>query len=134
MNDLISEEDEMKFIKIFRELIRLINVLKSYIDFSWKDLPMSEQSFADYRSKYLDLYDKVKNDKSKEKSSILNDIDFEVELLHRDVINVAYIIKLIGKMKQDKKTDPDALKKFIYDKLAGEVELRSKRELIEKMI
>nr|MDA3839164.1 DEAD/DEAH box helicase family protein [Candidatus Delongbacteria bacterium] len=134
VNDLISEEDEMKFIKIFRELIRLINVLKSYVDFSWKDLPMSEQSFADYRSKYLDLYDKVKNDKSKEKSSILNDIDFEVELLHRDVINVAYIIKLIGKMKQDKKTDPDALKKFIYDKLAGEVELRSKRELIEKFI
>ncbi|MBN2789227.1 MAG: type I restriction endonuclease subunit R [Candidatus Delongbacteria bacterium] len=134
VNDLITEEDEMKFIKIFRELIRLINVLKSYVDFSWKDLPMSEQSFADYRSKYLDLYDKVKNDKTKDKSSILNDIDFEVELLHRDVVNVAYIIKLIGKMKQDKKTDPDALKKFIYDKLAGEVELRSKRELIEKFI
>ncbi len=134
VNGLISEEEELKFIKIFRELMRLLNVLRSYVDFSWNDLPMSEQSFADYRSKYLDLYDKVKNDRTKERSSILDDIDFEVELLHRDIINVAYIIKLIGKMKQDKKTDEEAMKKFIFDKIAGEIELRSKRELIEKFI
>ncbi len=57
---------------------------------------MDEQSFENYKSKYLDLYDKVKNNEAKQKTSILNDIDFELELIHRDLINVAYIINLLA--------------------------------------
>ena len=32
---------------------------------------------------------------SKEKVSILDDVDFEVELIHRDEINVRYILELL---------------------------------------
>ena len=41
---------------------------------------MSEQEFEDFKSKYLDIYEKVKGSVDKEKVSILEDVDFELEL------------------------------------------------------
>ncbi|AOW19586.1 type I restriction endonuclease subunit R [Urechidicola croceus] len=134
VDDFLSEEDELAFIQAFRKLMRAKNVLQSYTDFDWEDLGIDEQTFEDYKSKYLDLYEKVKNDRQKHKTSILDDIDFELELIHRDQINVAYILKLLAKLKEAKTSEAQAQKKAIIDLLAGEVELRSKRELIEKFI
>jgi type I restriction enzyme R subunit len=134
VDDLASEEDELAFIQAFRALLRAKNVLESYTDFSWEALGFDEQTFENYKSKYLDLYDKVKNDIVKQKTSILEDIDFELELIHRDLINVAYIIKLLAKLKNSKTSDAAKQKKAIMDLLAGDIELRSKRELIEKFI
>jgi type I restriction enzyme R subunit len=134
VNDLVSEEDEAAFVQAFRRLMRNLNVLQSYTDFDWEDLPIDAQEFEDYKGKYLDIYEKVKREAQKEKISILDDIDFELELIHRDRINVAYIIKLLAKMKDDKTSGAEAKKKAIIDLLGGDVMLRSKRELIEKFI
>jgi type I restriction enzyme R subunit len=134
VDDFPGEEEEMAFIRAFRTLMRVKNVLGSFSDFSCDDLPMDEQTFEDYKSKYLDLYDKVRSDHHKEKASILEDVDFELELIHRDEVNVTYILKLLAKLKQAEKTETEQQKKAIIDLLAGEIELRSKRELIEKFI
>jgi len=134
VDDLVSEEDELAFIQAFRALLRVKNVLASYTDFSWAVLGIDEQTFENYKSKYLDLYEKVKQNTQKQKTSILDDVDFELELIHRDQINVAYIIKLLAKLKQAKTTDAQKQRKAIMDLLGGEVKLRSKRELIEKFI
>ncbi len=134
VDDLLSEEDELKFVKAFRSLLRAKNVLESYTDFEWEDLGIDEQTFENYQSKYWDLHDKVKQDNAKHKTSILDDIDFELELIHRDQINVAYILQLLAKLKEAKTTEAKAQKKAIIDMLSGDVELRSKRELIEKFI
>ncbi len=132
--NLLSEEDELAFVQAFRALLRIKNVLESYTDFNWDDLGIDEQTFENYKSKYLDLYDKVRQENSKEKTSILEDIDFELELIHRDIINVAYILKLLARLKDTKTTEAQAQKKAIIDLLGGDVHLRSKRELIEKFI
>lgn len=134
VDNLVTEEEELAFVRAFRILLRIRNVLGSYADFNWKDLGMDEQTFEDYKSKYLDLRDKVKRDQQKEKTSILNDVDFELELVHRDKVNVAYILKLLAKLKQAKISEKQKQKKAIIDLLGGEIELRSKRELIEKFI
>lgn len=134
VDTLASETEELAFIQAFRRLLRAKNVLESYTDFDWEDLGIDEQTFEDYKSKYLDLYDKVKNDTEKHKTSILDDIDFELELIHRDEINVAYILQLLAKLKQSNTSDAKAQKKAIIDMLSGDIELRSKRELIEKFI
>ena len=131
VNDLASEEDELEFIKAFRELMRLKNVLTTFADFKFDDLVMNEQLFEDYKSKYLDLWQKVKTNHQKEKVSILEDVDFELELIHRDEINVTYILKLLANLKG---SDQDKKRKEIIDLIAGEAQLRSKRELIEKFI
>lgn len=134
VNDLESEEDELNFIKAFRDLMRIKNTLTTFSDFNWEDLEMDEQLFEDFKSKYLDLYDKVKNNHQKEKVSILEDVDFELELIHRDEINVTYIIQLLIRLKSQSKKDTSSAEQEIYNLLNTEATLRSKRELIEKFI
>jgi len=90
VDDLQGEEKEMEYIQAFRDLMCVKNVLGSFSDFTWDDLPMNEQSFEDYKRKYLDLHDKVRSNHRKEKASFLEDVDFELELIHRDEVNVAY--------------------------------------------
>lgn len=134
VKDLPDEEAELKFVKIFRELMRLRNILESFSEFEDDDLALPAQRFADYRSAYLDLYDKVKTDSQKEKASILEDVDFELELIHRDVINVQYILTLLAQLYDADAPEQPRLRKLILDSVAGEIELRNKRELIEKFI
>jgi type I restriction enzyme R subunit len=134
VNDLLTEDDELKFIIAFRDLMRIKNVLTSFSDFHWDDLNMNEQLFEDFKSKYLDLYDKVKSEHEKEKVSILDDVDFELELIHRDEINVSYIIHLLIKLKANQKKDAQQIEKEIFNLLNTEAQLRSKKELIEKFI
>lgn len=134
VDDLLTEEDEARFIQAFREIIRLKNVLDCFTQFSFDDLPMDEQLFADYRSKYLDLYDKVRSDNEKEKVSILDDIDFELELIRRDKINVSYIIALLQNLQDATPADREKQHKTILGILDTETQLRSKKELIERFI
>ena len=49
-------------------------------------------------------------------------------------MNVAYILRLLAKLKQAEEKDVAQQKKAIMDLLTGEIDLRSKRELIEKFI
>ncbi len=131
---LVSEDDELAFIKAFRDLMRIKNILAAFADFRWEDLAMTEQLFEDYKSKYLDLYDKVKSNNQKEKVSILEDVDFELELIHRDEINVNYIIQLLIKLKSKVQGDVSQTEKEIFNLLNTEATLRNKRELIEQFI
>ncbi len=134
VNELQTEDDELEFIKAFRELMRIKNILTAFADFKWRDLSIEEQKFEDYKSKYLDLYDKVRSNHQKEKVSILEDVDFELELIHRDEINVAYIIQLLIKLRANVQKDVTQTEREIFNLLSTEVNLRSKKELIEKFI
>lgn len=134
VNDLVTEDEELEFIKAFRDLMRIKNILAAFSDFNWADLTMPEQGFEDFKSKYLDLHEKVKNDRQKEKVSILEDVDFELELIHRDEINVAYIIQLLIKLKSEVQKDTTKAEQEIFKLLSTETTLRSKRELIEQFI
>lgn len=132
VDDLYSEDEELEFIKAFRDVIRLKNVISSYVDFSFDDIVLDEQEFENYKSKYLDLYDKTRD--VKEKTSILDEVDFELELIHRDDITVSYILALLANLKVTTLEEKERKQKEILDLVAGETKLRSKRELIEKFI
>lgn len=134
VNNLVDEKDELAFITSFRQVIRFMNKLSSFTEFNHEDLGMDEQTFNDYKSKYLDLYDKVKSGTAKEKVSILDDVNFELELIHRDEINVTYILRLLARFRGGVDGDIDKIKRDIDLYLSTEVSLRSKRELIEQFI
>jgi type I restriction enzyme, R subunit len=134
VDTLPSEKEQAAFIQAFRELMRLKNILESFSSFTEEDLSMDSQSFADYKSKYLDLYREVRESTTKEKVSILDDIDFELELITRDNINVAYILALLAKFKDSSEEERQKQRKAIIQLISGEVHLVSKRELIEKFI
>lgn len=135
VNSLYTEEEELEFVKAFRALMRLQNVLKTFSDFEWEHVGMEHQEFVNFQAKYLDLRDRTVSEKHKD--SILNDIDFEVELIHSDVINVTYIVQLLVKLKsesQHKKAASKSTEEAIFNLLNTESNLRNKRELIEKFI
>ena len=134
VDDLLGEEQQLSFVQAFRRVLRTKNVLESYVDFNWEDLAIDEQTFEDYKSKYLDLHEAIKRINPAQKTSILNDIDFELELIHRDQINVVYILQLLARLKTKDTSEAAKQKKAIIDLLGGEITLRSKRELIEKFI
>ena len=141
VNRLPSETEQLAFITAFRALMRVRNVLLTYSEFTYDDVKMSAQRFEDFKSKYLDLYEDTKADVDGEKESIIDDIDFELELIQRDEINVAYILELLAKMVNEDEdyqamSDEDKSKTMtgVLKMLEGEVQLRSKRELIEKFI
>lgn len=134
VDDLPDENAELAFVTKFREMLRIKNIITSFSDYKPEDLGISEQSFEDYKSKYLDIYDKVNKRDKPEEASVLEEIDFEISLIHRDEINVAYILNLLVSLD---KLEPDEAKKRqkeILDLVAGEVQLRSKRKLIEEFI
>jgi type I restriction enzyme R subunit len=131
---LVDEEAELRFIKAFRNLMRLKNQLETFVDFDFTQLWMTGQEFEDYKSKYLDLYDKVRTATNKEKVSILDDVDFEVELIHRDEINVRYILELLRIYHGTSFREQERMRQQIADLLGSEVKLRSKRELILEFI
>ncbi len=134
VNDLKTEEDELRFIRAFRALMRIRNILKSFADFKFSDLEMMPQEFEDYKSKYLDLQDKVKRDRQGDKTSILDEVDFELELIQRDEINVTYILTLLKDITGDNDKENTVAHKKILDIISGDIKLRNKRELIEKFI
>lgn len=139
VNDLSSEREELAFVKAFRNLMRLKNIMQGFTDFKFDDLEIEEQEFEDYKSKYLDIYDKVKKDEG-QTTSIINDVDFELELIQRDEINVAYILGLLANIYENsgidknKKDEINKKKKDILNMIGNEARLRSKKELIEIFI
>jgi type I restriction enzyme R subunit len=134
VNDLYSEQEKLAFVKAFREVMRLKNRMDTYADFTFGDLTMDEQTFNDYSSKYQDL--KRDAETSPEKESILNEVDFELELIHKDEINVNYILKLLANLNEDE-VEEEVKKKRQQEILTivdADPVLRTKRELIERFL
>lgn len=139
--DRLEREDDIKeFVLTFRSLSRLMQMLKTFDEFSFdKDkLGIAQQTFQDYRGKYLNLYDAVrqKNKREINKVSVLDDIDFEVEILRNDLINVQYILDLLNQIDLTNKEEPDKACKQIRKLLeqADDDKLRLKADLIREFL
>lgn len=132
IDEFESEEEKAEFIKRFRNIMRTLTKLNVFTEFKFEDLSIEEQEFEDYKSKYLDIHDSIKNE-DKEKVSVLDDIDFELELLRKDNINVAYILALLKELNpSDKGYSKD--REFILNTVANSPEMKSKKELIQAFI
>lgn len=134
VDTLQGEEEKAEFVKTFRDLLRIKSSLETFANFSFQDLGITVQEFYDYQSKYLDVYEDRKNNESGVES-ILDQIDFEIELTVRDIVNFDYILLLLAGIKNSssetvrKKKTEEILRLFDRD-----VELRKKKDLIKKFI
>lgn len=133
--NLQSEDDIKAFIISFRTLAGILSTLKTFSKFDWADLAptLDEDEYADYKSWYLYYYDKHKKG---DKDSILVDVDFNVELIRTDKINVVYILNLL---KDINRSDQDEMKKSV-DLILREIErsdnekMRYKREIMKSFV
>ena len=148
---LQSEKDKKLFILAFRDVIKKHAEIQVYDEFEEDaaDLGMTEQQFMDFRSKYLDIYDTFaggckpsegnqtpdEDTESTETSteSGIDDIDFCLELLHSDIINVTYILELIADLNPYS-ADYKEKRTYIIDTMIKDAELRNKAKLIDSFI
>jgi type I restriction enzyme R subunit len=133
---LPDEEAKAEFVVAFRAMLRTKNILDGFSDFKWLDLEIDQQEFEDFKSKYLDIRDSIaRTAQEGEKVSVLNDLDFELELIHKDEINLAYILRLLARYSEAKTPEEKEKQRAnITNILNSNPQLRSKRELIEKFI
>ena len=143
---LQSEYDKRDFVLAFRDIIKKRIEIQIYEDYSPDDayFLMSDQEFQDFKSKYLDItigvIDKPDSGKLNEpqapygdKEAELFDIDFCLELLHSDVINVAYILALIADLNPESE-DYEQKRQSILDTMIKDAGMRSKTKLIDGFI
>lgn len=127
-----GEQAEKDFIKLWGAILRLRNILTSFDEFAGNEI-LSERDFQDYQSAYLDLYDKHRRQSDGDKESINDDIEFEIELVKQVTINIDYILQLVAKYHKSHMKDKEILT-AIDKAMNSSIELRSKKELIERFI
>ena len=134
--DTLPDENAQKlFVLQFRRLMQLKNMLSNFADFEMTATAMSEQEFQDFTSKYADLNRQIRESTSKEKVSVLDDVDFELDLLHRDEVNVAYILHLLRDLHDEDSSEARATKRnAIVNLISSDPTLLSKKALIEKFM
>lgn len=139
MDNVFDENDKKSFVEAFRLVSKLVLRLKTFEEFNFtnENIGMGEQEFEDYKSKYFAIYDEVKNKHGEsEKVTILNDIDFEIEILRNDLINVSYIMELVRKIdlkdKEEQQRNREQIRRILDN--ADDPTLRLKRDLIREFI
>ena len=142
--DLIAKQNEAIIDQLMIDLNAMTSAFRLTSHKQYKDsikkytiaqeIEKPKPKIEDFKGKYLDIYDKVRNDNSKDKDSILNDVDFEIELVHRDEITLYYILSLIKQLVRIDSKVYAKKRKALTNLLTGDVNLRSKKELIEKFI
>lgn len=129
---IIGEEAEKDFIRLYGAILRLKNILTSFDDFEGNEI-LSERDFQDYQSIYIDLYQEYRKGADGEKETINDDIVFEIELVKQIEVNIDYILMLVAKYQQSNCKDKTILT-TIDKAINSSIELRSKKELIERFI
>lgn len=145
IDTLQSENEKRKFVLAFRDIIRGKIEVQIYEDYDADDpyFIMDEQEYMDFRSKYLDITigvvdkpeegDKLEEPQSEYGDTKLEDIDFCLELLHSDIINVAYILALIEELDPTSE-DYGKKRQQILDTMIKDAAMRSKTKLIDGFI
>lgn len=129
--EILGEAAEKGFIKLFGKVLRLLSILTCFDEFE-KDNPLSDRDEQDYRSIYVDLYDKWRKDPVE--SKIINDdLVFEIELMKTVDINIDYILMLVQKY-HDSHCDDKVILADIRRAIGATPSLRNKRDLIDAFI
>ncbi len=129
---IIGEEAQKDFIRLYGAILRLKNILTAFDDFAGNEI-LSERSFQNYQSVYIDLYQDLRGRGDADKENINDDIIFEIELIRQIEVNIDYILMLVAKYHASHCQDKSILVS-IDRAINSSLSLRSKKELIDKFI
>lgn len=138
--EIVGEENEKEFARLFGEILRFENVLSAFDEFADLQL-LSEREHQDYQSMYLDIHERLKprdeDGNTDTTTSIVDDIEFEIELVKRVQVDVDYILKLINEYREQYGSDRDReyeLLERLRTAIASSPMLRAKGDLLEDFL
>lgn len=136
----LQNEDEIRmFIIAFRTMVGLLATLKTFSKFDWADLAvvMDEDEYEGYKSWYMYYRDQQKL--VNPKVAVPVDVDFDVELVRTDRINVVYILNLLKNTRTGTVLTPEQIQANV-DLVLRELErsdnesLRAKKGIMREFI
>jgi len=129
---IIGEQNQKDFIRLYGAILRLRNILAAFDEFSGNEI-LTERDIQDYHSAYIDLYNEFRKADEGEKENINDDLVFEMELIKQIEINIDYILGLVKKYHEDHIKNRELLVD-INKAIDSSVELRNKKDLINQFI
>lgn len=131
--EIILDADKKEFAKLFGELLKTENILKNYDEFENFEKIISDRQLQDMKSAYVDIRESIVNSKHNEniKNNQIDfsDIEFQIDLLKTDEINLDYILALILE-KSKENDDLESLKAEVRRIIRSSLGTRAKEGLI----
>ena len=129
----LTDEQKLVFIRLFNKVLKTRLSLLTYDEFKNQDL-LSDRERQDYLSYYMNFYDEIKQRTIKgEIASIVNDLEYEIELV------AAYDVGSTNIFKTIKKLFSSGIERWrIIEEIEMQIRsclsLRSKKQLIKEFI
>ena len=136
------EKDKKEFVKLFGEILKRENILRNYDEFSSFEKIITERLKQDMKSTYIKIKeesiipggrDKGKGGENEEKIDF-SDVEFHIDLLKTEEVNLDYILALILEKAKEQGTNNETLKEEIRRLIRSSLGTRAKEELIIEFI
>jgi len=131
-HQIIGEQNQKDFIKLYSGILRVRNILTAFDEFTGNEI-LTERDVQDYHSAYIDLYNEFRKDSEDDQENINDDLVFEMELIKQVEINIDFVLGLIKRYHEDHNKNREILID-INKAIDSSVELRNKKDLINQFI
>ena len=134
--EIEKNQDKKEFAELFGELLKTENILKNFDEFENFEKIISDRQMQDMKSVYVDICEEIRNagkDDSNEEGIDFSDIEFQIDLLKTDEINLDYILELILE-KTKEHDDIETLKSEIKRVIRTSLGTRAKENLVINFI
>lgn len=137
--EIEKNQDKKEFAELFGELLKTENILKNFDEFENFEKIISDRQMQDMKSVYVDICEEIRNagkddqNNSNEQGIDFSDIEFQIDLLKTDEINLDYILELILE-KTKEHDDIETLKSEIRRIIRTSLGTRAKEDLVMNFI
>ena len=137
--EIVLDSDKKEFAELFGELLKSENILRNFDEFENFEKIISDRQMQDMKSVYVDICEYIRNtgknneNKNGEEEIDFSDIEFQIDLLKTDEINLDYILSLILK-KSKEHDDIETLKSEIRRIIRTSLGTRAKEDLVMNFI
>ena len=137
--EIEKNQDKKEFAELFGELLKTENILKNFDEFENFEKIISDRQMQDMKSVYVDICEEIRNagkddqNNSNEQGIDFSDIEFQIDLLRTDEINLDYILELILE-KTKEHDDIEILKSEIRRVIRTSLGTRAKENLVINFI
>ena len=131
------EADKKEFVQLFGELLKAENILRNFDEFQNFEKIISERQMQDMKSVYVDIRESFLNERISREAEAqqvdFSDVEFQIDLLKTDEINLDYILNLIMQKAKESK-DIEHLKDEIRRVIKSSLGTRAKEDLVMDFI
>lgn len=135
--EIVLDADKKEFVQLFGELLKAENILRNFDEFESFEKIISDRQMQDMKSVYVDIRESILNERrSKEAEGEqidFSDVEFQIDLLKTDEINLDYILALILE-KARENDDIESLKAEVRRVIRSSLGTRAKEDLIMEFI